>query len=114
MKIDEKNWVAGTKLWPLSDAISIVASSAIATSDKIRTIKLRIALAVGAAAVAGALGVGYVLAQVLDAPTQVTVAVPAAAAHTLSNATAESLVLKQRSPVRGKAADVRYRRVIAP
>ena len=81
---------------------------------KIRTIKLRIALTVGAAAVAGALGVGYVLAQVLDAPAQVTVAVPAAAGHTLSNATAESLVLKQRSPVRGKAADVRYRRVIAP
>jgi hypothetical protein len=81
---------------------------------KIRTIKLRVALAVGAAAVAGALGVGYVLAQVLDEPTQVTVAVPAAAVHTLSNATAESLALKQRSPFRGKEVDVRYRRVITP
>jgi hypothetical protein len=81
---------------------------------KLRTVKLRVALAVGAAAVAGALGVGYVLAQVLDAPTQAAVAVPAAAVHTLSNATAESLALKQRSPFRGKAVDVRYRRVITP
>ena len=81
---------------------------------KIRAIKLRFAITVGVAAVAGALGVGYVLAQVFDASTQVAVAVPAAAVHTSSNATAESLVLKQRSPVGVKAADVRYRRLITP
>ena len=81
---------------------------------KVRTIKLRVALTLGTAAVAGVLGVGYVLAQVLDAPTHATVAARPAAVHTLSSATAESLVLKQRSPVRGKAADVRYRRVITP
>jgi hypothetical protein len=79
---------------------------------KIRTIRLRAALAVGAAAVAGALGVGYGLAQALDQANPTTVAQPAAAAqHALSDATAESLVLKQRSPVGGKAVDIRYGRV---
>lgn len=79
---------------------------------KVRTVKLRAAFAVGAAAVAGAFGVGYVLAEALDQANPTAVAQPVAAAeHALSDAAAESLVLKQRMPVRGKAADIRYRRV---
>ena len=80
---------------------------------RIRTVKLRAALAVGATAAAGAFGVGYVLAQAIDESQAATVAEPAAAAagHTSSDAAAESLVLKQRRPGRGKAADIRFRRV---
>ena len=78
---------------------------------KLRTVKLRAALAVGAAAVTAAFGVGYVLAEALDRTDQATAAAPAAAVHTSSDATADSLALKQRSPLRGKAADIRYRRV---
>jgi hypothetical protein len=78
---------------------------------KVGTVKLRGALAVGAAAVSTAFGVGYTLAQVTDANDQATAAAPAAAVHTSNDATAESLALKQPSPLRGKAADIRYRRV---
>ena len=78
---------------------------------KIRTVKLRAALAVGAAAVTGAFGVGYVLAQALDQSVQATVAEPAVAVHTSSDGVAESLLLKQRSPLRGKSMDIRQRRV---
>ena len=78
---------------------------------KIRTVQLRTALAVGAAAVAGAFGVGYAVAPALDQSSP-TVAEPAARAdHALTDAVAESLALKQRLPLRGKAADIRYRRV---
>jgi hypothetical protein len=78
---------------------------------KFRTVKLRGALAVGAAAVSAAFGVGYALAQVTDTTDQATAVAPAAAVHTSNDAAADSLVLKQRSPLRGKAADIRYRRV---
>lgn len=79
---------------------------------KIRTVKLRAALAVGAAAVAGAFGVGYSLAQVLDQPTRATVAEPrAGAVHTFNDARVQTLLLKKYSPVRGKAADIRFKRV---
>ena len=79
---------------------------------KIRTVRLRAALAVGAAAVAGAFGGGYVLATALDRTAQATVAeTGVVAVHTSSDATADSLALKRRSPLRGKAADIRYRRV---
>ena len=79
----------------------------------IRTVKLRAALAVGATAAAGAFGMGYVLAQAIDESSPTTVAQPAAGAagHALSDAAAESLVLKQRLPARGKAADIRFKRV---
>jgi hypothetical protein len=79
--------------------------------QEIRTVKLRAALAVGAAAVTGAFGVGYALAQALDGADQATVAEPVAAVHTPSAAVAESLLLKQRSPLRGKPMDIRKRRV---
>ena len=49
--------------------------------SKIRTVKLRAALAVGAAAVTGAFGVGYVLAQAVDQSVQVTVAEPRRRPH---------------------------------
>jgi len=80
---------------------------------RIRTVRLRAALAVGATAVAGAFGVGYVLAQAIDeaSPTRAAQPVAVAAHHALSDAAAESLVLKQRLPDRGKAADIRLRRV---
>jgi hypothetical protein len=82
---------------------------------KFRTVKLRAALAVGTAAVAGAFGMGYVFAQTLDGSTRATLSARGAAAdHAFSHALAESLVLKNRSAVEGKAADIRYRRVIAP
>jgi hypothetical protein len=83
-------------------------------APKIRTVKLRAAVAVGAASVAGAFGMGYVFAQTLDGPTRATLSRPGAADHAFSHALAESLVLKNRSAVDGKAADIRYRRVIAP
>lgn len=78
---------------------------------RIRTIKLRAALAIGAAAVIGAFGVGYMVAQALDRPGQAAVAEPATAVHTSSDAVAESLLLKQRSPLRGTPLDIRHRRV---
>ena len=78
---------------------------------KFRTVKLRGALAVGAAAVSAAFGVGYTLAQVTDTTDEATAAAPAPAVHTSNDAAVESLALKQRSPVGGKAADIRYTRV---
>ena len=79
---------------------------------KIRTVKLRAALAFGAAAVVGAFGFGYTLADAGDTSARAVTAKPVAAAdHAFSDAVAEALVLKHRSPVRGKAADIRYRRV---
>ena len=79
-----------------------------------RTVKLRAAVAVGAASVAGAFGMGYVLSEALDAPTPTTIAAGPVSHHALSHALGESLVLKNRTAVVGKAADIRYRRVIAP
>ena len=80
---------------------------------KLRTIKLRVALTVGAAAVAGALGVGYVLAQVLDAPAQATVSRPCRLTPYAERRHGR-IAGAQTAQVRGKAADVRYRRVITP
>lgn len=78
----------------------------------LRTVRLRAALAIGAVAVAGAFGMGYVLAQQLDEPARATVAAsPAVAAHTFGIALSESLALKQAPVVRGKAADIRMRRI---
>ena len=54
---------------------------------------------------------GYVLAQAVDQSVQVTVAGEPAAVHTWNDAAAESLLLKQRSPLRGKPMDIRQRRV---
>ena len=75
----------------------------------LRTVRLRAALAIGAVAVAGAFGAGYVLAQQLDEPARVAVAA-SPAAHTFGDAVTESLALKQAS-VRGRAADIRIRRI---
>lgn len=75
---------------------------------QLRTVRLRAAVAVGAAAVAGAFGAGFVLAQTLDEPTRATAS---AEGHTFGNALAEKLVLEQRVPVGGKADDIRYKRV---
>lgn len=77
-------------------------------SEPLRTVRLRAAVAVGAVAVAGAFGAGYVVAQTLDEPTR---AAAFAEGHTFENARAESILLKQRGPVGGKADDIRYRRV---
>ena len=80
-----------------------------------RTVKLRAALAVGAASVAGAFGMGYVLSEALDTPAPATISASGAVSHhALSQALGESLVLKNRIAVEGKAADIRYTRVIAP
>lgn len=84
-------------------------------APKIRTVKLRAAVAVGAASVAAAFGMGYVFAQAVDGSTPTSISAPGAVAdHAVSHALAESLVLKNRPAVDGKAADIRYRRVIAP
>ena len=78
----------------------------------LRTVDLRAALAVGAVAVAGAFGAGYVLAQQLDDPVRATLAAsPAVAAHSFGDAVAESLAVKQAPVVQGKAADIRMRRI---
>ena len=80
-----------------------------------RTVKLRAAVAVGAASVAGAFGMGYLLSEALDGPTPATISASGAVSHHLpSHALADSLMLKNRTAVEGKAADIRYRRVIAP
>lgn len=77
-----------------------------------RTVGLAAALAVGAAAVAGAFGAGYVVAQALDRPNPAAVAeTRAAAGHTFGAALTESLALKQRSASRGEPVDIRDRRV---
>ncbi len=52
----------------------------------LRTVDLRAALAVGAAAVAAAFGTGYVLAQQLDEPARVGIAAGPAAPHTFGDA----------------------------
>ena len=76
----------------------------------LRTVRLRAALAIGAVAVAGAFGAGYVLAQQLDEPVRGAVAA-SPAGHTFDDALAESLVLKHAPVVRSKAADIRMRRI---
>ena len=76
----------------------------------LRTVNLRAALAVGTVAVACAFGTGYVLAQQLDEPARV--AVPASpAAHTFDDAVTDSLALRQAPMARGKAEDIRMRRI---
>ena len=88
------------------DTISVYAE------PKARTVSLRAAVAVGVAAVAGAFGAGYVLAQALDDPLAATAAAPhAVAGHTFGAAATESLALKQQPAARDKAADVRYQRI---
>lgn len=76
----------------------------------LRTVRLRAALAIGAVAVAGAFGVGYVLAHQLDEPHRVAVAA-SPAGHTFGDAVTESLVLRHAPVVRGKAADIRMSRI---
>ena len=84
-------------------------------APKIRTVKLRAALAVGAALSPERSEWGTSLPRRSTLPTRATLSAPGAAPdHALSHALAESLVLKNRSAVEGKAADIRYRRVIAP
>ena len=78
---------------------------------KIRTVKLRAALAVGAAAVAGAFGVGYRPRPGTRRNHSGDRRLLPAAVHTSSDATAESLCVKQRSPLRGARIDIRLRRV---
>jgi hypothetical protein len=60
---------------------------------KIRSVSLRAALAFGAAAVAGAFGVGYSVAQSPGQTVRATAIAPAG--DTFSGAAAESLVLKR-------------------
>ena len=76
----------------------------------LRTVRLRAALAIGAVAVAGAFGAGYVLAQQLDEPVPVAIAA-SPAGHTFGDAVTESLALKQAQVVRGKASDIRMTRI---
>jgi len=78
-----------------------------------RTVGLVAALAVGSAAVAGAFGAGYVVAQAGDEPSSaaVTLAAAGAASHTWAEALTESLAVKQRTGVGGKVADIRKRRI---
>ena len=65
---------------------------------RIRTIKLRSALAVGAAVVVGAFGAGYAVAEALGEPVGAAAAPPSVAVgHAFSAGLAESLVLKHRS-----------------
>lgn len=65
---------------------------------KVRTIKLRAALAVGAAVVVGAFGAGYAVAEAVGEPVAAAGARPSAAVgHTFSAGLAESLALKHRS-----------------
>ena len=74
---------------------------------KVRTIKLRAALAVGAAVVVGAFGAGNAGAPVAAAPRVRAQPV----SHTFSAALTESLALKkhQRSPT--AVTDIRKRRI---
>ena len=51
---------------------------------------------------------GFVLAQTLDEPTRATAS---AEGQTFDSALAESILVKQRVPVGGKADDIRYKRV---
>ena len=76
----------------------------------LRTVRLRAALAIGAVAVAGAFGAGYVLAQQLDEPVPTAVAA-SPAGHTFGDAVTESLVLRHAPVALGKAADIRTRRI---
>ena len=76
----------------------------------LRTVSLRATLAIGAVAVAGAFGTGYVLAQQLDEPARVA-ATANPAAHTFGDAVGESLALKQAPVVRDDAVDIRMRRI---
>jgi F0F1-type ATP synthase membrane subunit c/vacuolar-type H+-ATPase subunit K len=80
-----------------------------------RTVTLRVALTVGAAALAGAFGSGYFVSEAFEGSAQQAGSASGAASyHAVSHALRESLVLKNRAAVGGKAADVRYRRVMAP
>ena len=73
---------------------------------KVRTIKLRAALAVGAAVVVGAFGAGYA-----GAPVAAAAAGPSAAVgHTFSAALTESLALKRHSQSR-TVTDIRLSRI---
>ena len=76
-----------------------------------RTVGLTAALALGAAAVAGAFGSGYLVAQALDPADPAAVARTSGASHTFGDALTQSLALKQRAGMRGEAVDVRDRRV---
>ncbi len=77
-----------------------------------RTIRLRSAFAVGATAVAGAFGAGYVLAEALDDSLAATGATPrTASGHTFGAAASEALALKQPSAAGDRAADIRLRRI---
>lgn len=90
---------------------TISADSAYA-EPKVRTVRLQAALAVGAAAVAGAFGAGYVLAEALDSPVAATAVAPrAAAGHTVGAALAESLALKQHASASDRSTDIRFRRI---
>ena len=81
-------------------------------APRLRTVRLRDALAVGTAAVAGAFTVGYVLAPTADDPVRAALPEPrAAAGHQFGTALTESLGLKSAPAVRGKPVDIRYRRV---
>ena len=78
----------------------------------LRTVDLRVALAIGAVAAAGAFGTGYVLAQQLDEPAPLAAAAsPAVATHTFGDALPEALALKNAPVPRSKASDIRMRRI---
>ena len=63
---------------------------------RLRTVRLRAAVAVGVAAVVGAFGVGYAVAQSFDRPVRATAVEPSfAAGDAFSDAVAESLALKR-------------------
>lgn len=77
---------------------------------KARTVRLQVAVAVGAAAVTAAFGTGYVLSETLDEPSHATVAQPHIA-HSFGAAATEALALKQRMGIGGRAEDIRNRRI---
>ena len=84
------------------------------TEPKVRTLRLRVALAVGGAVIAGALGAGYILSAAPDGSVGATATEPglrAAAGHTFGAALTDSLALKQRSTARHRASDIRFRRI---
>lgn len=75
----------------------------------LRTVRLRAVLALGAVAVAGAFGAGYILAQQLDEPARMAVTANSGA-HTFGDAVVESLAVKQ-APVAPARADIRMSRI---
>ena len=80
--------------------------------QRLRTVRLRAAVALGAAAAVAAFGAGYVLAEALDDTVPATVPeARASVGHSFGSALTESLALKQRLAVKATPMDIRDKRV---